>query len=118
APQTPLVSCVTGELLDADAATSPAYWGRQVHDTVRFATGIGTMIREGCRLLLEVGPGHYLTSMASQQTAKAGNVVCQPSIRPASGSPSPHLGLMRSLARLWTLGVEVDWRAFYATRAT
>ncbi len=118
APETRLVSCVTGELLDADAATSPAYWGRQVHDTVRFATGIGTMLREGCRLLLEVGPGHYLTSMASQQTAKAGHVVCQPSIRPASGSPSPHLGILRSLARLWTLGVEVDWRAFYAGRAT
>lgn len=117
APQLRMVSCVTGELLGADEATSPEYWGGQVHRTVRFASGISTMIREGCRCLLEVGPGHYLTSMASQQTAKAGAVLCQPSLRPASGTPSPHLGMMRSLARLWTLGVEVDWGRFYAGRA-
>jgi len=116
-PRVPIVSGATGESLSAAQAVSPAYWGAQLHQTVRFASGVETLIGQGCRLLLEIGPGFYLTSMASQQGAAARGVVCQASIRPASGVPGTHLGLLRSLARLWTLGVDVDWRALYPNPA-
>jgi acyl transferase domain-containing protein len=116
-PHILIVSGVSGELLTAEQAIAPAYWGAQLHKTVRFASGVDTMIRQGCRILPEVGPGHYLTSVASQQGAAVQGVVCQPSVRSASGAPSAHLGLLRSLARLWTIGVDVDWRALYAGTA-
>ncbi len=116
-PRVPIVSGASGELLAAADAVSPAYWGAQLHKTVRFAAGVQTLIGQGCRLLLEIGPGFYLTSMASQQGAAARGVVFQASMRPASGAPGAHLGLLRSLARLWTLGVEVDWRALYPSTA-
>jgi acyl transferase domain-containing protein len=116
-PRVPVVSGATGELLSAALAVSPEYWGAQLHRTVRFASGVETLIGQGCRLLLEVGPGYYLTSMASQQGAAARGVVCQASMRAASGVPGAHLGLLRSLARLWTLGVDVDWRALYPNAA-
>jgi acyl transferase domain-containing protein len=116
-PRVPIVSGVSGELLASEQAVSPAYWGGQVHKTVRFASGVETLIGQGCRILLEVGPGFYLTSMASQQGAAGRGVVFQASMRPASGVPGAHLGLLRSLARLWTLGVDVDWRALYPNTA-
>lgn len=116
-PRMPIVSGARGELLTAAHAVSPAYWGAQLHDTVRFASGVDTLLGQGCRILLEVGPGYYLTSMASQQGAATRGVVCQASMRPASGVPGAHLGLLRSLARLWTLGVDVDWRALYPNPA-
>jgi acyl transferase domain-containing protein len=116
-PRVPIVSGATGELLTAAQAVSPSHWGAQLHQTVRFASGVETLIGQGCRILLEVGPGFYLTSMASQQGAAARGVVCQASMRPASGVPGAHLGLLRSLARLWTLGVDVDWRALYPNTA-
>jgi len=117
-PRVPIVSGASGEMLTAAQATSPAYWGAQLHKTVRFAAGVATLIGQGCRLLLEVGPGYYLTSMASQQGAGARGVVFQASMRPASGVPGTHLGLLRSLARLWTLGIDVDWRALYPNTAS
>jgi len=116
-PRVAMVSGVTGELLTAAEAVSPAYWGSQLHKTVRFASGVETLLGQGCRILLEVGPGYYLTSMASQQGPATRGVVFQASMRPASGVPGAHLGLLRSLARLWTLGVEVDWRALYPSSA-
>jgi acyl transferase domain-containing protein len=112
-PRVPIVSGASGELLTAAQAVSPAYWGAQLHQTVRFASGVATLIGQGCRILLEIGPGFYLTSMASQQGAAARGVVFQASMRPASGVPGAHLGLLRSVARLWTLGVDIDWRALY-----
>ena len=53
-PAIPVVSNVTGAWLTADEACSPEYWARHLRQTVRFFDGLGLLLREPNRVLLEV----------------------------------------------------------------
>lgn len=108
APEVPLISNVDGARASAEAITDPRHWGRQLAQTVQFATGLQTLVECGCRILLEIGPGHNLTALSSQQLQGL-EVDAIASLRTVVKTPSVHLALLRGLARLWTLGVEVDW---------
>ncbi|MGM1057967.1 SDR family NAD(P)-dependent oxidoreductase [Saccharothrix sp. Mg75] len=52
-PTLPVVSTVTGDPTDM---TTPAYWVRQVRDTVRFDRALGWLRDRGVTALLEIGP--------------------------------------------------------------
>ncbi|WP_324195061.1 acyltransferase domain-containing protein, partial [Nocardia cyriacigeorgica] len=54
-PTVALVSTVTGARVDHEM-TDPAYWVRQVRDTVRFADAVTTMAELGVTRFAEVGP--------------------------------------------------------------
>ena len=58
-PQIPLVSNVSGELVEPDAE----YWVRQVREPVRFEQGVRYLLGREVRTFLEVGP-HTALGMA------------------------------------------------------
>src|SRR5262249_17350621 len=60
-PAIPLVSNVTGTWMTADEATDPERWVRHLLGTVLFADGVGELLAEPERVLLEVGPGQGLS---------------------------------------------------------
>src|SRR3954469_10330209 len=68
-PQVPWVSNVTGKLITAEEAVSPAYWAKHLRRTVRFADGVAELMKAGTRVLLEVGPGQTLAGLAKQHRA-------------------------------------------------
>jgi acyl transferase domain-containing protein len=67
-PRETVLSNVTGAQLRADQATDPAYWGRQLRSTVRFADGVDTLLRDSPRLILEAGPGRTFASQLRRTT--------------------------------------------------
>ena len=67
-PAIPFVSNVSGTWITGSEATDPAYWARQLRGTVRFASGIRSMLETPNRILLEVGPSSTLIGLASQQS--------------------------------------------------
>jgi acyl transferase domain-containing protein/acyl carrier protein len=73
-PTRRFVSTVTGEWITDEEATSPDYWAAQVRQPVRFAKAVQTVAASGA-VLLEVGPGRTLSSMARQALAKAAKTV-------------------------------------------
>jgi phthiocerol/phenolphthiocerol synthesis type-I polyketide synthase E len=112
-PEIPFVSNATGTWIEAGQATDPAYWAGHLRATVRFAAGLGTLLEaEGARhVLLEVGPGHALTSLARRHPRRKAAAAMAPSLAaPGEGDLEPLLG---ALAKLWAAGVEPDWPAFY-----
>ncbi|MET9418357.1 type I polyketide synthase, partial [Streptomyces klenkii] len=106
-PRIPVVSNVTGELVDAYTAE---YWVRHVREAVRFADGIRTLDDLGVTTFVEVGPGGVLSGMAQGCLDGA---VTVPSVR--AGSPEPE-AVTAAVAQLHVHGVPVDWPAFFAGR--
>ena len=114
APQIAIVSSVTGALVTQEL-TDPAYWRRQVRDTVRFRQAIDTAANTGAALFLEVGPGSTLVSLGRASVDSADALWCT-SIRK---DRSDWTELLTNLAALYARGAAVDWVAFdrpYARR--
>ncbi len=67
APKIPYISNVTGKWITDQQATDPVYWFEHTRCTVRFADGIGELMKNRNTVFLEVGPGHALGSFVRQQ---------------------------------------------------
>jgi len=68
-PELPWVSCLTGDWIRPEEATDPDYWARHLREPVRFGSVVERLWREESRVLLEVGPGNALGSIAMQSPA-------------------------------------------------
>ncbi|XXY19154.1 type I polyketide synthase [Sorangium sp. So ce216] len=111
APRIPIVSNLTGQQAGDDIAT-PAYWVRHVRQAVRFSNGVLALRELGARTFVEVGPHGVLSALA--QDTLAGEE--QPgAFVPALRKERDDLNaFVAALAALHTVGVALDWRAFFA----
>ena len=109
-PDRPLLSNVTGDWAVAGQITTADYWVRQLRQPVRFSDGLSRVLDElpGC-VLLEVGPGTTLTSLALQQRGKVPARRAVASMRHPEDATSDHDVLLGAVGRLWSAGVSVDW---------
>ncbi|MFH0244295.1 type I polyketide synthase [Streptomyces sp. HK10] len=112
APTLPVVSNVTGRLLDADRAVDPAYWAEQMRLPVRFAQGVRTVADQGVELFLEAGPGHALTTLIQAAGWEGAPPACRTVLETGGKEPQD---LLDTLTHMWSLGVDVDWSAYYAS---
>ena len=112
APRIPYVSCVTGNLIKDSEATSPEYWARHFRQPVRFSGAIQTLQNEADGILLEVGPGTTLQTLARQHRARNSEQLVISSLSGTSdGADSREV--LQALGLLWTAGIEPDWNAFH-----
>ncbi|MBP5972975.1 aminotransferase class III-fold pyridoxal phosphate-dependent enzyme [Brasilonema sp. CT11] len=111
-PKIPFVSNVTGTWITAAQATDPKYWARHLRQTVRFSEGIAELLQQPEQILLEVGPGKTLSTLANKQ--KASEQVVLSSLRHPQNQQSDVAFLLNTLGRLWLEGINVDWSEFYA----
>jgi len=106
-PRMPYLSNVTGTWIQPEEATDPAYWARHLRGTVRFSDNLAELLRNPGNLLVEVGPGNVLTTLARQQGGDA--VKAWPSL-PHRHDAAPALrSALTALGHLWTQGVDADW---------
>ena len=63
------------------------------------------------RILLEVGPGHTLASLATQHPARASDQLSFSSFRSAKGESSELCDVVTTLGRMWMAGIPCDWPA-------
>jgi acyl transferase domain-containing protein/acyl carrier protein len=113
-PKIPYVSNVTGTWITAAEATSPLYWAKHLRQTVRLAAGLHELMKEPDRILLEVGPGRTLSTLAERHPEKVTGQVVLSSSRHPSEQGSDVAFLLNTLGHLWLAGVQVDWSGFYA----
>ncbi|MGB3440251.1 MAG: SDR family NAD(P)-dependent oxidoreductase, partial [Actinophytocola sp.] len=79
------------------AVTDPAYWVRQVRDTVRFADGVAWLRERGVTSFLELGPDPVLSSHVEDAAAV---------LRDGRGEAAT---LLTAVGRVWVRGATVDW---------
>lgn len=113
APKIPILSNVTGEIAD-DSIASADYWVRHLRQRVRFCESMTELHKMKMDYLLEIGP----------EPTVMGLDLCFTDIRKELNSSSKwaytlkrnqddYKSLVENAARLWTVGVPIDWKAVY-----
>ncbi|MCG8551332.1 MAG: acyltransferase domain-containing protein, partial [Desulfobacterales bacterium] len=107
-PQFPVVSCVTGQVIDIKDL-GPDYWRDQVRQAVRFRDAMLTLDAQGVSVFIEIGPHPVLLGMGSLCLSND-DAVWMPSLR--KGKPNWQT-ICESLSRLYTLGIDFNWSKIY-----
>ena len=107
APTIPFVSNVSGTWITDAEATDPHYWAEHLRGTVRFTEGIGVLLADPHRLLLEAGPGVTLSPFARQHPAKTPTQDVAASLDPGKQKLPEHAAFLQCAGRLWLSGVPV-----------
>lgn len=112
APQIPVISSMTGELV-SDELVNPIYWRKHLRNTVRFGDGVQTLSEQGVGILVEIGPKPTLLGMAGEiisgkdtPTTPQPTTCYLPSLREGQSDGQQ---MLESLGALYTQGVEIDW---------
>ncbi|MEB3358051.1 MAG: amino acid adenylation domain-containing protein [Synechococcales bacterium] len=111
-PQIPYLSNLTGTWITTPQATDPDYWVQHLRQPVRFAQGVTQLCQAttGKQILLEVGPGRTLSTLAKRNGVEQSIVA---SMRHPQETKSDQQVLLSALGKLWLEGATVDWFAFY-----
>ena len=112
-PNIRYISNVTGNWTTAELATDPAYWARHMRETVRFSTGLETLLKKREGVFIEVGPGRTLATFARARVGAANSWPVINTLRPLISVRSDHESLLEAVGRLWLSGANLDWTRFY-----
>ena len=110
-PQLRYVSNVTGKWITAGESTSPDYWAGHLRQCVRFADGLAELTKDPESILLEVGPGQTLATLARQHPGRSPQQLVLSSL---PSKDEEFRGLLETLGRLWIMGVNVDWSGLHS----
>jgi acyl transferase domain-containing protein len=115
APTIPWVSNVTGDWIAPAQAMDPSYWANHLRQTVRFADGVEILCRKSERILLEVGPGRTLCTLAQRQKDGRSVMALTSLNKPRDGSSaaSEPASFLETVGSLWATGVAIDWTGLY-----
>lgn len=115
-PKIPYISNVTGTWITPAQAIDPEYWVKHLCQPVLFAAGIKQLWARHNPVLLEIGAGQSLSSLAMQCLDKhsATEPIVLPCLRYAYEQQSDIAFLLNTLGQLWLSGVQIDWSGFYA----
>lgn len=114
-PRVPIASTATGEWLSDSEALSSDYWTNHLRQTVHYGDAVNTILKLEDIVLLEVGPGHTLTTLARQQSS--GNILTAFASLPTENKDIPqdeYETILTTLGNLWLHGLTPDWKAFYS----
>jgi FkbH-like protein len=107
-PVLPFISCLTGEFISANEATSGIYWANQLRNTVLFRQGISTIAESKDIIYLEVGPETHLSSLTKQNV----DVVNKKTIISTLGKfdhVDERYKILTALGNLFNLGINIDF---------
>ncbi|HEU5132840.1 MAG TPA: type I polyketide synthase, partial [Pyrinomonadaceae bacterium] len=114
APRLNVISGVSGKWLTAEDAQSAEYWGRQMRERVRFASGVTEVLGEKGRVLVEAGPGSALGQLV--RAANGNGASSSPaivSLFATRGTETEPEAMLRGVAKLWLEGVPVKWEELW-----
>lgn len=112
APQIPIISNLTGELVTEQQICQPDYWVKHVRAPVRFAEGIRAAERYGDIFdkitFVEIGPHAILTNMTSQ-CLQPDALKTDAFVAPIARGNQDNDELINALAKLHTRSFSINW---------
>ena len=113
-PELPLYSTVTGDIVN-HVAYDAEYWCDNIREPVYFAKSLSSILRDGHRVFLEIGP-HPVLSTAIKECCRVNNVEPVTFASQKRGAPEQRTFEL-ALANLYTAGCEIKWSHRYAAHA-
>ena len=107
-PNTGYISNLTGLPADGRLIGKADYWRRHAREPVQFAAGVHSLVEQGARIFLEIGPSPVLLGMA-RRCVENGDQSWLPSLRSGRGD---WVQILESLQILYISGAEIDWPGF------
>lgn len=107
-PRIPIVSNLTGEFFDSATTMSARYWRDHMRAPVQFSRGVQTLVEQGCRIFVEIGPTPGLVSMARAGAALP-DALWLPSLRKGK---SDWRQMLETLGALYAAGLNPNWVDF------
>jgi amino acid adenylation domain-containing protein len=111
-PKIRYVSGLSGSWVTDRECTDPSYWARHFRQTVRFSEGIQLLRKSGPAVLLEVGPGHTLSTLARQHPGDDSQRVVES--LPDSPQSADEPAILNALGQLWLAGVRPRWESVHS----
>ncbi len=112
-PEIPYLSGVTGTWITERETTDPSYWARHAREPVQFSAAIKELRKDPNAVLLEVGPGNVLATLARQHSEFAIDQIIVSSLSDGFSGDGDSVQLMDALGSLWLAGITPDWSALY-----
>ncbi|MFE2945069.1 type I polyketide synthase [Streptomyces sp. NPDC059255] len=109
APVIPWISDTHGRPVTADEARDPRYWTAHLRHTVRFDDALATALDGGSGVLLEVGPGHTLSTLARRHRALSDGHGVLSSLPHAAEGTSARAAVLDAAGGLWSHGLPLTW---------
>ncbi|WP_410639155.1 type I polyketide synthase [Amycolatopsis sp. lyj-346] len=112
APELPIVSTVTGDLVTASTLASPEHWVEQVWRPVLFGPAVRRLTELGVTAFAEIGPDATVSAMAAESLADGR--VAVPFLRRDRAEAD---AVTEAFGRLHVSGVALDWPAVFGPDA-
>lgn len=112
-PTIPIVSSAKGDWGAPDDVTNPEYWADNIRHPVRFSEAVEKLFDRPDWILLEVGPGNILTTLAKQHPDIPPEQVLLQSVRHPKLVQDDNVFVQNALGRLWSCGYPVEWERVY-----
>jgi acyl transferase domain-containing protein/acyl carrier protein len=109
APERPLISNLTGDIVGAEIATT-SYWRRHLRQPVRFADGMNALVQSGARVFVEIGPHPTLVSIARRYHTGTQFHWLAPLRRDRDDVDQ----IAEALGAMYAAGASIDWKGVYA----
>ncbi|MFD2765841.1 type I polyketide synthase [Micromonospora eburnea] len=112
-PSLPLISARTGRPMTPEEAVDPRFWAAQLVQPVRFGPALAHLLSLSPRVLLEVGPGRTLASLArSRSDGDPDGYLVLGTLPPRRAEPPADRRAVRhAVSALWSEGLDVNWSA-------
>ena len=115
-PATPFISSLSGTWITDEQATDPAYWAGQLRNAVRFSYGINELQKKKNLVLIELGPGRALSTLASQHRNESVNQSVITTLVQPNEDSDDSKNLLTAVGKLWLAGIKIDWDTFYKNK--
>lgn len=113
-PTIPFISNMSGDWADPAEIATASYWKKHLRQTVRFADGVATLLKDDNTVFFEAGPGNALCSFVRSQLKPDSAALLLNSLRHVKEEKDDQCHLLETLGKLWLAGVAPDWQAFNA----
>ncbi|HVH13091.1 MAG TPA: type I polyketide synthase, partial [Longimicrobium sp.] len=112
-PEISYLSNVTGTWITEEQAVDPRYWAEHLRGAVRFDDGLRVLMEEPDRILVEVGPGRSLATLARRHPSRDPRQVVLTLLPHVQDDLTDTQTLWNAVGEMWLEGLEPKWPNFY-----